>query len=48
VSKILGHASTSITTDVYQQVTLEDLAENVFDLFAAPVRVRDLPTAAPN
>jgi hypothetical protein len=29
VSKILGHASTSIATDVYQHVTLEDLEENV-------------------
>jgi integrase len=48
VSKILGHASTSITTDIYQHVTLEDLEEDVFDLFAAPVRVRDVSTAALN
>jgi integrase len=43
VSKILGHASTSITMDIYQHVTLADLEEDVFDLFAEPVRVRVVP-----
>jgi integrase len=48
VSKILGHASTSITTDVYQHVTLADLEESVFDLFVAPVHVRDVPAITLN
>ena len=43
ISKILGHASTSITTDIYQHVTLADLEEDVYDLFAEPVRVRVVP-----
>ena len=31
---------TSITTDIYQHVTLADLEEDVYDLLAEPVRVR--------
>jgi hypothetical protein len=35
-------------TDVYQYVTLADLEESVFDLFAASVRVRDVPAITLN
>jgi integrase len=43
VSKILGHSSTSITQDIYQHTSYEDLKEDVFDMFATPVPSREVP-----
>jgi integrase len=48
VSKTLGHARISITMDVYRHVLPSEMKENVFDLFAAPYPVRELPVVAVN
>ena len=47
VSKTLGHARISITMDIYRQL-LSEMKENVFDLFAAPLPIRDVPTLVMN
>jgi integrase len=48
VSKILGHSSTSITQDIYQHTSYEDLKEDVFDMFATPVPPREVPAITLN
>ena len=48
VSKILGHASISITYDVYRHVSDRELRLEMVDLFAAPIPVRDVPVAVVN
>jgi integrase len=48
ISKILGHASTSITQDIYQHTSFEDLQQDVFDLFADPVIARSVPVVTLN
>ena len=48
VSKTLGHARISITMDIYRHVLPSEMKENVFDLFAAPLPVRDVPTLVMN
>jgi integrase len=48
VSKALGHARISITMDIYRHVLPSEMKENVFDLFAAPLPVRDIPVIAVN
>ena len=48
VSKTLGHARISITMDIYRHVLPSEMKENVFDLFAAPLPVRDVPVIAVN
>jgi integrase len=48
VSKTLGHARISITLDIYRHVLPSEMKENVFDLFAAPLPMRDVPVIAVN
>jgi integrase len=48
ISKILGHATTSITQDIYQHVSFDDLKEEVFDLFATPILARAVPVVTLN
>jgi integrase len=48
VSKTLGHARISITMDIYRHVLPSEMKENVFDLFAAPLPVRELPVFSVN
>ena len=48
VSKTLGHARISITMDIYRHVLPSEMKENVFDLFAVPLPVRDVPVIAVN
>jgi integrase len=48
VSKTLGHARISITLDIYRHVLPSEMKENVFDMFDAPLPVREVPTMAMN
>ena len=48
VSKTLGHARISITLDIYRHVLPSEMKENVFDMFAAPVPVREVPAITVN
>jgi integrase len=48
VSKTLGHARISITLDIYRHVLPSEMKENVFDMFAVPLPVRDVPTVTVN
>jgi integrase len=48
VSKTLGHARISITLDIYRHVLPSEMKENVFDMFAAPVPVREVPSFVAN
>jgi integrase len=43
VSKILGHASISITLDVYRHVSDREIKLEMVDLFDAPLPVRAMP-----
>ena len=48
VSKTLGHARISITLDIYRHVLPSEMKENVFDMFAVPLPVRDVPVQTMN
>lgn len=48
VSKILGHASISITLDVYRHVSDREVKLEMVDLFDAPLPVRDVPVVTVN
>ena len=48
VSKTLGHARISITLDIYRHVLPSEMKENVFDMFAVPLPVREVPVIAVN
>jgi integrase len=48
VSKTLGHARISITLDIYRHVLPSEMKENIFDIFAAPLPVREVPVVAVN
>jgi integrase len=48
VSKTLGHARISITPDINRHVLPSEMKENVFDMFAAPLSVREVPVIAVN
>ena len=48
VSKTLGHARISITLDIYRHVLPSEMKDNVFDMFAAPLPVREVPVIAVN
>jgi integrase len=48
VSKTLGHARISITLDIYRHVLPSEMKENVFDMFAVPVSVREVPVISVN
>jgi integrase len=48
VSKTLGHARISITMDIYRHVLPSEMKENVFDMFAVPVPVRNVQAIAVN
>jgi Phage integrase family len=48
VSKTLGHARISITIDIYWHVLPSEMKKNVFDMFAVPLPVRDVPTLVMN
>jgi integrase len=48
VSKTLGHARISITLDIYRHVLPSEMKENVFDMFAVPIPVREVPVISVN
>jgi integrase len=48
VSKTLGHARISITLDICRHVLPSEMQENVFDMFAVPLPMREMPTIAVN
>jgi integrase len=48
VSKTLGHARISITLDIYRHVLPSEMKENVFDMFAVPLPVREVPAITVN
>jgi integrase len=48
VSTTFGHARISITLDIYRHVLPSEMKENVFDMFAVPLPVRDVPMLVMN
>lgn len=48
VSRTLGHAQIPIAMDIYRHMLPSEMKETVFNLFAVPLPVRDVPVIAVN